>query len=720
MANNNIQSVQFLRNADIYANRNAATSALTGLTSKKDGMIALARYRGANNTIYTLAGYYAVVGQESSVTIFDVEGTSGSIEALRQEINAKLGNGITSGNTATAQLTALSGNSSSTSGETSVAGAKKYTDGKLDALDANSVADENKVVSDVTQANGQITATAKNITEVKLGGYAEGTDADIVATDTLGQALGKLQAQINAMDKAASAVDGQVVTTVAEADGKVTETKANVKDLQLGGYTKDTTATGDIASTDTVNTALSKLENTIVSNSITNADGSITVTPGNGSTDVKVHIKEGEKVIKLDANGDGIYTDIDLVKITTGLPAEVKERYQLLASDDTQLGVNIDIPKDSHIVSITYITDSGDTHYQNLEYKYIDASGNTQTTYVDMSSLVLEAEFASGITVTNNVAHGVVDATSEKDESNNPFLTVGANGFNVSGIKDAIDTKINKLDATVTGGTTSGTATSNHIQVVVAEVDGKLTGVTVSEANIADKSALDELSGKTFTVATSSNGSITTSESNNASDNTTSIDLITDASKIKMSGFTSETGGFSAITEDSSITQAIKQIEIITIENEETVSAALNDLETRKAEKTDVNDKYNYLNDKIEEIASATTEGLDKEIAARKAVDGINGSAYTATATANYISNATSLNDADQKLDAKLFEVSRDYVSAATMNGSAVTKTNNSLTFSVSASASAATAATTNAIVIDTSDTGELTFSLGSLDCGTY
>lgn len=315
--------------------------------------------------------------------------------------------------------------------------------GKVDNLNYDLAKDDNKVVVSLNQTNGKISGTSENITSVKLANYTVGGDdsGKIAATDTLGEALGKLQGQINGMDKSASAVDGQVVTTVAETDGKVTETKANVKDLQLGGYAKDDSATGAISGTDTINTALSKLENTVTANKIANVDGSINVTTGTNGTDINVNIKSGEHVLAKNGNA-GLYTDLDFVKITTGLPETVKERYQLLATDDSQIGANIDIPKDSHIVSITYITDSSDTHYQNLEYKYIDASGTTQTTYVDMSSLVLETEFASGVTAVNGIVRGVVDLTSES------FLTVGADGFKLSGVQNAIDSAIVALDVT--------------------------------------------------------------------------------------------------------------------------------------------------------------------------------------------------------------------------------------------------------------------------------
>ena len=58
---------------------------------------------------------------------------------------------------------------------------------QINGMDAASVADDNKIVSDVTQTDGKITATAKNVTEVKLGGYVEGGDdsGKVEATDTL-------------------------------------------------------------------------------------------------------------------------------------------------------------------------------------------------------------------------------------------------------------------------------------------------------------------------------------------------------------------------------------------------------------------------------------------------------------------------------------------------------------------------------------------------------
>lgn len=714
----NIQSLQLLRNTSVlYATRDAALAVLTGDTipgGKQDGTPVLARYKGTDGKIYTLVGYYAdssaISGETSAashMTVFDIEGSAADVKELKNMI----GIGVTTTNTVTKQLQDLSGTTSDTSATTSVAGAKKYADEQvraaLDVLDANSVADDNKVVSDVTQANGKVTATVKNLTDVKLDGLSATANTKITSTDTLGGALAKLQGQIDSMDKAAEAVAGQVVTTVTEEDGKVTETKASVKDLQLGGYSKEANATGNIASSDTINTALSKLENKVGANKVSNADHSIVVTEPTGATttDIKVNINSNEKVIKL--GNDGIYTDIKLSAITVS-DTNVKEAWGLFTGTE-QLGSTIKIYKDSAYKEI-YLGTSADTidtttgqitkqeggDKQSLNYAYYKADGTYDLVKVDVSAFLSENEFKSGVTVTNHIVHGVVDSTSEKDsqETQVDFLTVGENGFKISGIKDEIDRKINALDANVTGGTTAGTKTNGHIQVVVDEVGGKLTAVTVNEANIADADKLVDLSGKTVTEVASSNGSIEATLSD-ATNGTKHLDIITNASKIKMSGFT-KADALTKITESSSVTDALLEVDKVITEKAETISAALNDLETTKAEKTD----------------------LDAEIAARKAVDGQTGQTYAANANANYIGNATSLNDADIKLDAALKALDDDVIKSVKVNGVALGKTSNAVNVQISSVKASGT--DSSPIVVNTDNTGAVTLQILQIDCGEY
>ena len=739
MANNNVQNVRFLRNGALFTSREQATNTLSGftLTAEMDGSSILARYQEGSDPIKTLVGYvYYKDASNKSITIFDIDDAGADVDekinGLRNEINNKLGNGITSANTATAQLTALSGTSSDASGVTSVWGAKAYADDLISTLDYGDTAVTGQYVSQVSEADGKIEVTrvalptvgaiseaGKPITAVSeslgaISATAGTINAEYVniadsgekfTATTVEGALAEIATEIGAMDLAVVSGDGEVITAVSEEDGKVSASKSAIKDVKLTGYVKDATKTGAISATDDIEDALSKLENTIGSNAITNNDGSITVTPANGSTtDVKLHIKEGERVIKLDGEGGGIYTNLNLVEITGDtLPAEIKVRYELRDSDNVKIGKSIDIPKDSHIVSINYIT--GGTHAQNLEYVYIDVSGNTQTTYVDMSELVLEAEFESGVTATDGVVHGVVDPTSEKDESNVSFLTVGADGFKVSGIKDAIDTKINKLDAVVTGGTTAGTATSNHVQVIVGEADGKLTGVTVSETNIANASDL--------TQEISDRADADTELSNRLGANVT----IANTASAQLSALSGTSADASGVT---SVNGAKAYAKDYTDEKVATVVAGLD---------ADVSGNSTHVTVGVQEeggIITAVTvsesniaNDLTAEITARKAVDCQNGQTYAANANANYISEATSLNDADVKLDAALKSLSDATVNEVKVNDVALTEASNAV--NVQISAAAGTGAETAAIAVNTDNsTGAVTISLLGLDCGTY
>lgn len=728
MTNNNVQNVKFLRNGVVFTPSNDKTArqvALDKMEQQKanlaDGTAILGRYQETNGDVKTLVGFAYISNDAKTLTVFDVDGAGAdvdkkiktAIEALNAEITSSENTNVKVKVTEVGgKITAVNITTDNTVNSNDV---NTAITNAINELDGSVVAESGFYVKSVTEADGKISGTTealptvsaisaagKPITAVSenLGAISAtaGTinaefvsiadSGSLITATTVEGALAEIAAEIDGMDLDVVSGDGEVITAVSEKDGKVSASKTAIKDVKLTGYVKNTTATGDISATDDIEDALSKLENTIGSNAITNADGSITVTPANGSTtDVNVHIKSGEKVIKLDGNGGGIYTNLNLVKIIDDLPATVKESYEFRDSDGVKIGESIDIPKDSHIVSITY-----DESTQKLVYTYIDVEGKTQTTEIDLSHLILESEFASGVTSSNGVAHGVVDSTSEKDNSNNSFLTVGANGFKVDGIKGEINTKINALNATVGSTDVEG---GKHIAVQVVEGAGKLTAVTVNEANIADADKLADLSGKTVTEVASSNDSITATPST-ATDGTKHLDIITDASKIKMTGFT-KANALTSIKESSSVTEAFLEVDNVITEKAEVISTALNDLEATKAEKT----------------------ALDAEIAARKAVDGQSGDTYVANSGKKFISGATSLNGADVALNDALENVDSKYVSGVTINGKAVTVSNHVAPISISATNG--TGASATPIVINTNNnTGAVTIQLEGLDCGTY
>ena len=739
----NIYSLQLLRNGKLYANKSTAMDALKRNLAnvQQDGVAVLARYRSTSDVegeqIKTLIGYYTVYSAMTetgsltagtSMTVVDTEGYADDIDTIK----TKLGTGVTTINTVTKQLSDLSGNTSSTSGETSVAGAKKYTDGKIAALTANSVANENKVITDVTQLDGKITATASNITGIKLEGIPGTADTKIASANTLGQALANLQGQINSLNLAVVSGDGEVITAVSENEGKVSASKTAIKDVVLTGYTLDTATTGAIASTDDIEAALNKLENKAAAITIGNDDGSIKVTTAVTGTNINVNIKSGEKVIAKDGNA-GIYTNIAISAATeedmASLGTNVKEAYKLVATNGDRLGEFIKIYKDSSLVNLylghvddllngtTAQTEESSTSAvtpgsgsEALVWIVQLANGNYKLAAVDVEAFLQESEFKDGLVVSNHEVKVSADTASEKiitsyndngtSATTADVLTVSATGVKVSNIQAAIDAKVGTLDAVVTGGTIAGTATTGHIQVTVGEADGKLTGITVTETNVADKDKLEELSGKTFTVATSSNASITTAVTA-ATDGTKSVDLITDASKIKMSGFTAAESGFTTIAQSSSVTEAFKAVETIFIDNEEVVASALND-----------------LNDKINELTSGTSSDLADEIATRERIEGQSGSAYTANSNKPYISDATSLNDADIKLSEALKSVADNYIEKVKVNNVELSESSNAVNVKISAGSTAAN--DVNAIHVDTDSSGAITLTLGTLDCGTY
>ena len=540
----NVLSLQLLRNSTVFPSK---ADAITGINNgtTQDGVIKLARYTegaatktifgiyhdfGSGNAGYTIYDSYQEVIAAMQDQINELE--SGSTEAV-EKIWEALG-GETAFDTANTvadaiedindKLEALSGSASDTSATTSVAGAKKYTDDKIaETLDGLDYTDTAVTGSYVSEVNESNGVIS--VTRVALPSVSDDASAKTF------------------------------VTSVSETNGQIAVTKGTVS------------STG----------------NTVVLTD--NADGGINIEVASSALIEYVGDEETIHVSEASNNQKTISSLLTLSSVTPS-STTVKEEYALVDASGVTKGQTVKIYKDSSLVSMRYITDTGDTHYQNLEYTYVDNSGNTQVSYVDMSALVLEAEFASGVTFSNGVAHGVVDPNSET------FLTVGEDGFKLDGVQDAIDAAVSGategLDASVTGGTTAGTATADHIQVIVDEVNGKLTAVTVTETNIADADKLAALSGKTVTEIGSSNSSISATTAA-TSDGTVSVDLVTDASKVKMTGFTAADSGFTAITTASTVTEAVKAIETEYIANEQVTSQALNDLEETKLENIIVN-----------------------------------------------------------------------------------------------------------------------------------
>jgi len=624
ISSNNVQNVKFLRNGSLYGTHDDAYEALTGftLTTEQDGTIILARY-GSGNDVKTLAGLVYVNGENKSITIIDVEASSGSVEELRQEINAKLGGGISSANTATAQLEALSGNSATdTSATTSVEGAKKYADDLIATLDGGVTAETGSYVVSVSEVDGKIS----------------GTTAELPTVDD-------------------AAVAKKFVIAVDETNGEIAVSRGEI-----------TSSAKTIVLNDNTDGGVDFDVNIDGKSIVKDADGVLSV----ASTALTQYIGDGKtiEISAADANNNKTVRTLLSISSTTPSEANVREQYNLVNASGETIGATIKIYKDSSLYNV-YLghmddTIAGDppvvtpgTGDTALCFIYHKEDGSYALVPVNVESFLEENEFESGVTATNHIVHGVVDPDSEKDSSNDSFLTVGANGFKIDGIKDEIDKKlgdiVGDLDATVTGETAN-----QHVSISIEELDGKLvqSGLTITESNIANADDLAALSAKTITDVKSANGSVTVTPAN-AADGTKEIDLATDASKIKMSGLTDTTDTkFSGLTENSSVTEAINKI----ITNDGDIAA------------------------EIEEL--------------REDIDTVSGDVKTISG------------DVDT--------IKEQYISGVSVNNKTVAITDKIAKISVESSTSAMTATSTEAIVVDTDDNGNITLGLASIDCGTY
>ena len=147
-----INHIHLYRNGVVLDNRKAAESRLKEFASGNtytdlDGVAILARYNSEKNGILTLVGImYEDQNGTKSITIIDVEDLKSDAKVEVDDLKKAVDD--------------LKGNpSTSTSGETSVEGAKKYTDGKIAELDVTDAAVENQYVSSVSETDGKITVS---------------------------------------------------------------------------------------------------------------------------------------------------------------------------------------------------------------------------------------------------------------------------------------------------------------------------------------------------------------------------------------------------------------------------------------------------------------------------------------------------------------------------------------------------------------------------------
>ena len=472
------KTIQLLRSGGLYVPTGSGSEAKTALEnakdailqlSNKDGEVVLARYKEENSSIKTVMAIRHTT---------DLEAPQGSNIT------------VTSGWTFLQDITSMEGSSQALQQE-------------VDNIESSA-----GLLGDGTKSNF--------------------TDTDalqiISASDSLKDAIEKIAKAMGAADKSANAENGKVVTTVSQSNGVVSETKANVKDLQLGGYSLDSSATGAIGSTDTVNAALSKLENAIAANTVSSGDKTVTIDTTGATTDLSVNI-DGTTLVK-DTSTGVISSDLTLValnstEITALSDSNVSEAYKLIYSTDsnrTAIGSVIKIYKDSSLKEVYLgadndtvnsstgvVTKNTVTDPQTLNFVYHLADGTYSLVGIDVSKFLTESEFGDGLQVSSGVVSVKVDSTSEsvitaygENNTTSPVLSVSSNGVKVSNIQNAIDAKIGTLDGTALASTAPTSlfnggfngANQDEFQVLmkVSQIDGVIQPVDATTNSTGSKS----------------------------------------------------------------------------------------------------------------------------------------------------------------------------------------------------------------------------------------
>ena len=328
-------------------------------------------------------------------------------------------------------------------------------------------------------------------------------DAIIGESESITDAVNDIADYIQDLDVEArtnATTDGNVVVTVSQTDGEVAETTVALTDVVMSGYAADSTKTGAIAATDTLEQAFNKLENALTANTVASSDQSITVSSTASGTDVIVNVDDA--TIVKDATSHALKSGLTLAKITTGLGTNVKEAYQLQDADENQIGAQIDIYNDSALKEVYLgantdtidattgvITKNTVTDPQSMNFAYHLADGTYSLTKIDVSKFLSESEFGGGLQVSAGVVSvkvgngleidGTTKAVNVKiDSTSENFLTVGANGVKISGVQDAIDNAINDLDVT------TDAAVAGQYVAAIEQTDGVVAVKT--RANVAD------------------------------------------------------------------------------------------------------------------------------------------------------------------------------------------------------------------------------------------
>ena len=470
-----IEHIHLYRNGEVLNTKQEAETKLKEFVSDNinrnlDGIAILARYKKDEDNILTLVGImYEDPSGKKSITIIDVEdlksGSKVELDELKKAIEG------------------LKGTSISTSGETSIEGAKRYTDGKIGELDVTDTEKANEYVSSVSETDGKISVLRKPIPIIGVNDTKE-DDKFVTSIKLEGNTVKAERTQITSSQISREATDITGVTVedaLAEvkSSSKVTLTSTdNPTDSVLKKYTltQNRVFIGDIdIPKDLVVTSGSVVKGTWTENVFTEEES------GNGTAlklaianqDTPVYINTLD-LVKDHVGGNGISisdTNVISIKIADG-----NENFLKLSEEGLKLEwVDAAIKKSATVV----------------EKKADDAHITVEKTETDghIMYTIGGKDIASAENLNNEITHrkNIEGQTGDTYTANTGATYIsGATSMNDADIK--LDEALKGLSASLTKATVKA---GNGISVDNTATDGTTVSVKLNNGETPYGSGLE-------------------------------------------------------------------------------------------------------------------------------------------------------------------------------------------------------------------------------------
>lgn len=317
---------------------------------------------------------------------------------------------------------------------------------------------------------------------------------------------------INALDVTDTAVSGKYVDKVSETDGKISVSRTNVSEAPLNSYAKGTSSAA-IAATDTINTAISKLENQVDAantarvnaiNALDKVDTAVTnqfvtsVSETNGVISVSRARPTASNIsntaitasnTQIGLSGTDLQTTIG--NIATAIKSEETARINAVSnavngldSEKTSTdGTNVQVKvtqADGKISAVNITTDNtvSKTEFGN-RHSFKTVAGDTGTASADVAEDTLK------------IAGGTNITTVASDTSNNDVLTINHDTFTYTAGTDKLVTGLTVSNGHVTATTTK--SFDGDVTLSDSATSGKITTTIgnnkVTNAKLADMAA---------------------------------------------------------------------------------------------------------------------------------------------------------------------------------------------------------------------------------------